>query len=248
MNQYPKIVLYVRRARKYFNGEINFGEGRDRAESRNFKKAMHGWKMFFKMDYYHFRHRLAQIAYQSYLPNRFDQIIFWDDWDVIKKFGEDTWVIPIDEDDWISPDLVAKLREEISEEKQLITWQVFYTTQEGIARLEKNRSLYRSCCYSFRMPCHTVFLRYNVALANNAARRQRYRIEVPLAVKLDNISSLCAMYTIGSRWDLVLKTVQNRYLLHPSNLPEEYVPYVQQYNELLIDLYDSCKIKWNNQK
>lgn len=235
----PKIALCVRRSLHYFHDDLQLTEfwwwnGREK-----FRNTIKGWNLFFGMNFIEFRHRLSYIAAQTYLPNRFDHILFWEDWDVIKELDENTWLVPIDEDDWIGPHLVDELKEAIPKAEDFIEWDAVTIDCDGSSKIKHFRAVL-SCAYALKMPCEQPYITHHANTLDGKFKRVVHKLDKCLAVKLENISSVTQL---GDGIDLTIRAVQNMSLIQPSDLLTDYQPYIEQYNNLLKELRDSCRVK-----
>jgi len=229
-----KIFLIIRRNRDYF---IN-NEYKRVIIDRNplLRKNICSWNLFFRFPHLEFRRRLSQIASISYAQNTFDRIYLWGEYPEIEN-KEEVIAVPVDEDDWISKDLANTIRETDFEGKKAMMWDVINISQTG--RIFKEiRHLCRSCSYAVKTPCNRRHMVVNTTMSHKM--RKIKRISKELAVKVDNISS--RTFLGGKSFDSLMKIVKDRIVVNPANLSEEYSYRVELYNQLLLELYDSCKV------
>jgi len=203
-----------------------------------------GWNLFFKMNYREFREKLCEIARSTYVRNQFDAIFFWRDWEIIQHYGNDTYVLPIDDDDWLSPNVVSVIRKTIEERglRDLFRWDIAYTSPMGDRTTLNYEETYASCCYLARMPFPMEYLVWHQNLVFQKHSWVPYDIKQVLAVKLHNISSISYLYERRKRIDMVVRIVKERKFLTDVGLLGKFLPEVKRYNELLEELYGSCRI------
>lgn len=222
-----KVILFIRRDQEYFlEGKI---------KKHYYSPSLKGWNMFFKYPYLKFRKRLSEIASLSYSLNNFDYVYLWGDYKKLEKNKEDI-IVPIDEDDWISKDLVMTLKDFSFDEKRIVRWNVTSISHIGKVFKEK-RGFCRSCEYAVFMPVPIKLIRTNTYISKLT---QIKKIDKALSVKIDNISSISFLW--HHSFEKILNIVKNKYLIEDIKLLKEYKNLVDLYNELLIDLYKSCKV------
>lgn len=238
---FSKIILLVRRSQDWFHGECDQLRVRDRFH-RRFRHVLGGWKMFFELPYVDFRRKLSLLARKTYLPNEFDAIFYWCDWDTISKYTDGTWVVPIDEDDWLSCRFVSVVRETVEKcsHENLIQWEVAYGNSHGDEG--SHGDLYPSCSYAVRMPFPELLMRHHWRFWRRPIdfSYSTYKVSDVLTLKIENISSISFMWHGG--FDRLIEVAKERQFLDGSVVPEEFRSYVGEYNEILRELYDSCRV------
>ena len=126
-----EIILIIRRDKNYwFKNEIN----RIKIQSYVFR-LMEIWDSFFNINIMDFRNKIRDIASSTYMDNKFDEIHLYSHIDPGKikeknelknKLYENSIIIPIDEDDWVNPNLADILRG-IKTEEQFFVWNYYKT-------------------------------------------------------------------------------------------------------------------------
>ena len=238
MTEIKKIVLCVRRSRNYFHRHSPCFDYTMCGNKTKFTSMIYGWNMFFKLNYLDFRKKMSDISYLTYLPNNFDIIFFWEDDSEIEKLEKDTWIVPIDEDDWISPYLTQTLQNQLDDNFTAIKWNVANVDMYGKSGIE-NRRLYRSCSYALKLPCDKKYIKTNVTMSRRT-HEQRYKIDDILAAKIDNVASIT--YFNDNNINSIITITKQRYLIEKTDLLKDYFCIIDKYNELLSELYDSCKV------
>ena len=227
------IILVIRRSREYY---LN-----DRVTPW-LDRQVSVWNFFYKLPYITFRHRLCDIASLTYFPNKFDKIYLWARDDEYKEMNiEGNIVIAVDEDDWISSSLAGHIRD-IDFESEVVKWNCanINTSQAIIDWGWLPLNYCASCSYAIKTPHQNV-----MNIANNVwmGRYQGpvQKIDKLLAVKVDNFASLS--WLENETVDSMLTTMQKREIVKMAAPIQEFELQVKLYNELLSELYDSCKIK-----
>jgi len=249
-----RIYLWIRRSKKYYNEIIQNPIYRstnimshltiDEDGIEHFSKAMFIWKLFFGMSYGEFRKRLVNIAALSYAPNNFDGIVEYRDVDKLEGL-KDTWILPVDDDDWLAPNCVQTVRSLDTEGKNGITWKAIGITPYntlGIDPLEwDDRCELRSCEYVIKdlgerkIESHWVMDTYN-----KTHPEQMLRLDDYLSVKLDNIGSISVVRSRNI--DELMSLMRNGILLPKFDCLKDYDHLVDLYNELLTELFASFKL------
>lgn len=110
--------------------------------------AIRSWDL--NVPYLEFRKSLRQIAEQSWPENPFNQIIQWSDRSAVEEVEAGSWLVPMDEDDWLAPRMVETVQEMAAKtEKNVITWKVHRLASDG-KQIEKN--FVESCGYALKLP------------------------------------------------------------------------------------------------
>jgi len=241
---FSKIILLVRRSQDWFHGMSDHYSLRylSNRSSRRLHHAMDGWRMFFKLPYVEFRKKLSLLARKTYLPNEFDAIFYWCDWDMISRYPDGTWVVPIDEDDWLSRRFVSVVKQAIGgcSHENLIRWDIREIDTNG-GRI-RCRGPYPSCSYAGKMPFPQLLLMCHWRFWKRPIDFPYLECGIPdiLALKIDSISSMSFMW--AGEFSRLIRVAKERIFLDGSVIPEDFRPYVGEYNEILRELYDSCRV------
>ena len=86
-------------------------------------KKINLWNSLFKIPFIEFRHELSKIAFDNHETINPDKIYYYlDDFDFTHYANKkDHWIIPIDDDDWLSNNVCTYLKD-ISTEQDVICW------------------------------------------------------------------------------------------------------------------------------
>jgi len=235
-----KVYLWIRRTKKYLDGEIDDCLRRNK---KQFVRNVCVWNLFFKMDYFTFRRKLSEISSLTYLPNNFDEIFHYEDWDRLGK-SDKALLVPIDEDDWVHPNLVETLKSFTIDGDNLLRWKTININIDGICstKLPHGCLKTRSCSYA-------ILSNYPQRMISDHQITHYYIQDFPervfdlddyLSVKIDTISSISYLREVSSeewiRFSREKKMLQYKACLYP------YRDVVKKYNELMEEFYDSSKI------
>ncbi|TWT63174.1 sulfotransferase [Rubinisphaera italica] len=115
------VVLAVRSMNHWETGINNIPKNVDTPEIR--QRIEEWWPKNFEMPFTEYRARLAQIARTNWskCPGIDSQICI-QSWEV-ERFAN-AIVIPIDDDDWLVPEIVSIVRQNLSESTHAVCWQV----------------------------------------------------------------------------------------------------------------------------
>jgi len=226
-----KIILLIRRTREYYLEDKPMSYLSERR---------YLWNLFFKLPYIEFKKRLAKIASLTYLANKFDRIYLWGEYEEVNKEGN--IIVAIDEDDWISTSLAEELRNFDFQNKPIVKWQVLNLRCDKSPFLKQVNWDDRptaSCGYAIRSPyrIECIYRAYNIMYHVN---KDAIKLDKVLSVKVDNFASIS--FLEGQTSDTLLKYMRKGYLVEQVALLHEYREQVDLYNELLLELYDSCKL------
>ncbi len=241
-----KIFLCIRRTKEYFNGKFCFDFPKKWKSSFDTNLLM--WKLFFKMDYMEFRVRLAKIASLSYNINSFDGFFEWMNWEEIEKHNN-VWILPIDDDDWLHPNILTYLRSLDISKKKFVRWNVVSVDSFGKAKSFTDTDTFgflrtRSCSFMTRWPSSDrEFIDGHTALDRHLRRNKGHLLEVKrcLSVKLGHWASISSF--VENSPDSLLSIIRQKVLLDKHELLKDYHPLIDLYNELFTDVYNSFKIK-----
>src|SRR5206468_7308983 len=97
------------------------------------------WNRTLRPGYIEFRRLIAELSASLYFNSKFDEIIQWLDRTCIAGQPAGTWVVPIDEDDWIDPQLPSTVRSAVADATEnLVTWNVVRKEANGQTKLNPN--------------------------------------------------------------------------------------------------------------
>ena len=105
------IYICVRRTTEWENEEVFLAQLQDK-----FKPKVELWNETFDMPYHQFRHRIKQIA-QVNLGRVENAVIT-----TLDRVPPGSLVVPIDDDDWLSPNLSEKISSELEDGKVGYHW------------------------------------------------------------------------------------------------------------------------------
>ncbi len=221
-----------------FNGALTIFFGKE-IKNRSF-----GWNLCFRMKYLDFRKRLSYISSFSYSPNKFDDIIPYLNIDRINNLEPGTLIVPMDDDDWFSPDLAKNLRK-IKDPKRGIHWDQYVKYEDGNIK-HQNRHIGKriheigSCCYGIKCPCEYDHLRFHWEMTKD------HMLHIPkrLSIKIEDISCVSARlhmksfitFTEYHQW--IIETLKKD-IGSTDIFPEEYSNQGRLYKELLKELLES---------
>lgn len=231
-----KIILIVRRSKSYYL------HGRVMAHMKHYQYA---WDMFFDIPYIEFRRRLSDISAMSYMYAGFDKIYFWADNKIYEKVNKPgNVVLSIDEDDWISRSVPAILRDFDFDGTNVVMWRAIHLKCDNwkiFAPIYYSKwHETPSCAYAIRTPHDVALSRESWRMHYTSSREKHVKLDKFLSVKLDNYSSI----SFAERYDIdkLIEVMKNRYIVAPNEDLEEYIDQVEAYNNLLLELYDSCRV------
>jgi len=236
-----EIILLIRRDKEYWlHNRMSFNGVVDQKFEREIWKWLIVWNLFFKMRYIEFRKRLAEISSLSYPQNNFDDIIMYWDEDKLNSLEPGTLIVPMDDDDWFSPNLVKNLRE-IKEPCKGIYWDQYVKDISG--RFEhRNRMvsdhIVDSCCYSLKTPCDYDFIKNHWSFSKD----NLHYIPKRLAVKIESLACLSVLYQLDvnvSNCKKFIKEKLKEEIRSTCAIPEEYKHQIALYKDLLKELLES---------
>lgn len=125
----------------------------------NIDSEVEGWERSFTMPYFEVRERLYEIAFGDVESLGFDAVFQHVDDKVMSEVEglSDFWVVPVDDDDWISPRLSESLRRFKSDEP-MCHWGAWRFDQTSISKgrpelkvdFRSGLDMVRSCAYAVR--------------------------------------------------------------------------------------------------
>jgi hypothetical protein len=244
-----KVILIIKRDYDYWRyGAITRGDNGKRIFSKEFEffkgveEAIKKWDLIFNMKYIYFRKELHKIASKTYLENNFDHIIFYEDDEYMEKMiKDDDIVVPIDEDDWIHPNLANILRE-VKSDSKVIAWDT--------KRVEDNRGL--KIMFDADSDIHPCVHTAGYAIRGNDSikikkhwkveKKDSYHINKTLGVWVNSVGSTTSLY---DHFYCSYSDVK-KYMMDDINasfdLPEEFREQWSLYKNLLKELVNSSKI------
>jgi len=243
-----RVILLIRRSTDYYlENKLTMPscEGRENRPPWNEYRlttlnAIGWWNELFKIPYMAFRKRVRQIPAQLVADSQFDMVLNHFDWQAIEQFRRfrNTWVVPLDEDDWPDPQLPEILRKVSIGKFDGVFW-----------------NAYRICdCNSNFITCDQEYYKNSALLSNAYAvradapadvlvghvRAQRYltnahlnvrHLPWPLTVKVDSPSSMSLLRAVESKAHL--KDLVDRFKNKNLTLPSEYQGPYRQYQKLI---------------
>lgn len=195
-----KLVLMIRRTWGYYkDGTIDL-RGIVGSEQRSLAtEAIEGWDL--AIPYLQFRSRLRDIAEGSWLSNRFDRRVMWSNQKAVKFLRPGTWLLPMDEDDWLAPGAATAIRRAMTEEQNLITWKVHRTAADGTV---VSKEFIESCGYAVRLPCPWTIITNHMVAAGDAG----CRIDEVLAVRNETVASVAYLANRADRKAVIAKALR----------------------------------------
>jgi hypothetical protein len=236
-----KVIILIRREREYYltrnTNVFTWNTGCFRA----LKERVEAWNFFFKMKYDDFKTKLSEIAYLTILRNNMDALYLWSDWDSFSNMGEDTWIVPIDEDDWVFPNMVDVIREE--ENHPVYYWKSIHISREGNTetQLRGIDGCIPSCSYSLQLPSKTIFIRAH-GVTDKKYGSSFHLIDQVLTVQVKSIGSVSSLVWYTKTIEEIRSCVKRRPFLKNTEELKGFSEEIKKYNEVLAELYDSCKI------
>lgn len=221
-NKEMKVYLLIRRTKKYYEtGEMDIPP--EITYKSQLIERLKSWP--FGMDYMEFRSRLRKISESSL--KGFDEIIPWANIEKVRSL-ENGWLLPIDEDDWLAPDIADRIRSFRFEQSKL-GWRVYRFEADG--RVVYNPFI-ESCGCAFGLPTKLENEILNhMEIANNLVTMNDV-----LSVRNETISSLSYM---GARYYATFEeSIKKSLSSSPFGLPEIFKPQYEMYMNLLSEVND----------
>jgi hypothetical protein len=232
-----RVFIVIRRSENYFHGKMNYVKIQN-SFYQDFRKGVIAWNLLYGMPYLEFRRKLSDIAYSSYPMRSIDGIFHWFNWDAIKDLGKDTWVFPIDEDDFLAPNTIDYLKE--LEEHEFYWWVPPCVGADG-NRFRKYPGTIASCSYVVKMPIHEACVEFH-KFATKMEGVERFKINKPdLSFWLKGVSSVSFLSRKGRRINEIFCPAKEKSFIKKVKPLKIYFPLIDKYNELLEELYDSFK-------
>jgi hypothetical protein len=146
----------IRRSRDYWlNGVVNLLDQLSEEEAVIARPKLDWWQRTFPMSYLEFRRALRKIAIATYDENSFDEILCWSDREAVERQPENTFLFPIDEDDWLSPCASQEIRRLLVQSPDICRWSVARKQFNGVFAINPS-SFVESCGYVLRLPASWV--------------------------------------------------------------------------------------------
>jgi hypothetical protein len=243
MNQ---LILLRRMSRGFLTGH-SANDGWPDNTAPEFTQAVDNWNTTFNLTYLTFRRRLNEIANNSLNADVFDIYLPYHNDDVIFNLGNSSYsayyVIPVDDDDWLHPNLYGILSPIINDCTDLhFAWNVEEQLRGSYAynlRQPFDKKYLLSNSYCVKLPCyypwlsrHTVYTQY---LLQHGI--QPNIVKQTLAFKLNHPASY--YYLCKYPIDVIVDMVNQHLLGAPKFMSEMdtiFLPQYYDYIELLKEL------------
>lgn len=162
-------------------------------------RAIAWWNELFRTPFLEFKRNLAKVATRYYVHSNYDCILQHLDYRHLTAIGNlhNTWIFPIDEDDWPHPDLPNILRKVNTKKFDYILWDVHRICVLGRQCVKADVDYYDqniiiSNSYAIRPEERHAHMAYHGRI-DHIMRKEDTRtkyIKRSLGVKVDNPSSL----------------------------------------------------------
>jgi len=140
------LVLLIRRTESYWrDGKIDLH--RIIKDTTKVEKAISKWDL--NVEYLAFRKKLREISELTITQNNFDMIIPWSDKGAVESLPDGTWLVPMDEDDWLAPDFTNVFKNTVVSQSEVVTWPTHRTHANGSTVVN---NFVESCGYAVRLP------------------------------------------------------------------------------------------------
>jgi len=210
-----------------------------------FRPKMEAWDATFSLPYARFRQRLTEIARENWSRVRDARVVGLDD------VPDGCLAVPVDDDDWFAPDLVARLRVALDGRPRGLLWTrwILEARPWGLRRLRGRRAEERFTCGSNNYAVVTGGT-WTIALPGHGKASRQFdahpdrvrRIDARLSVQNRNLSS---QTVLGWRTGIIPRSrLRRRYrryrrLYDPTALPPDLAwaqPCVEAMAGLMADL------------
>ncbi|MGC4031631.1 MAG: hypothetical protein QM754_07850 [Tepidisphaeraceae bacterium] len=234
----PRVVLAIRRSKTYWlDSKIDPSDVLNGTEIDQANASIKWWNRTLRVSYQDFRRQIQALAATSHEQARFDEIIPWTDIDTIQKQLPGTWIVPIDEDDWIDPSLADVLRLAVRvKNAKVAVWDVVRREADGRAALNPNPFI-ESCGYAVRLPFPMAAIQDHMELGpSDAVRSEAWCIPIEqiLSIRNQTPGSLGFLAT-ESVAQIVESIALSRNRLS-DDLPPPFLRYLQSYRKILDSL------------
>lgn len=174
-----KVTLVIRRIEDYLHGNFcNFGTKstsifnfNNDENSKNTRAKINYWNKNFSIPYIEVRKKLFDIAFKNIESFGFDSVFDRVNDDVLQKIStlnDDHWIVPVDDDDWISIYLADALRN-LNCNERMCHWTCCLFSQNSIFEGNpnfvedqmSNRGVMRSCSYAIRPSLGSEIIMYH---------------------------------------------------------------------------------------
>jgi len=230
-------VLLIRRKKQYYeNGILGW------SIHHFYKELIQPWNFFFNLKYLDFRKKLAAIAQETFDQNKFDQIIPYEDFERVRKLSPGTLLLPIDEDDFLAPNMILELEKEF--DGRDLYWDVFRVKSKGRVSYIKGtaRWLVASCGYCVQLPTRSSQITYHWCFKKE---NMKY-INKLYSLKLNAISSISLIRSNHNpTFEYHIKEIVS-WLNSEYKIPEEFRVSFDKYRDLLRELLESCRFPYGD--
>ncbi len=229
-----KKVLLIRRTKKYYeNGIIGW-------KIHNFYPSMvKFWNFSFKMKYLQFRKKMTAIAQETFEQNNFDYIIPYKDVKRIKRFAKGTLLIPIDEDDFLSPNMISEIEKEF--DNRNFYWDIIRVKSKGCILQRKGKDTYisESCSYGVKLPIDFSQIMYHWKFNRDNGKY----IQKVYSLKIDTPGSISVLRRNPRTFEFCIKEIF-LWLNYEYKIPNQFKIYFEKYIDLLKELLESCRLPY----
>lgn len=198
------------------------------------------WDDHFAMPWKRVRTVLNAIAGTTRLAAKFDAIAMWWDQFLLNSVPNGTIIVPIDEDDWVHPNLPAILRAAPSD-NAVVRWRTYLGLPDGNWKIDCNDHLLRSCAYAMRTPVTDWSSAKWHTAANDWVKTQKvHDLSGPLSFYVATPASLSVLRTndLGS-----IRAMVHKFATGAKPPPPEFEAPYQRLVQLMVDLWESRKQK-----
>lgn len=232
------IICQIRRNKEYWlHSVINFDIFINNQHLDRFKAYIFLWDMSFRLKYIDFRKKIRDIAFTTIEDNNFDNVLLFN--------GDGTYkdsdlVIPVDEDDWFSSQLLNIIRAKTISYKRIF-WNGYY-------KYNNDGKLYHvaepkgtgSCNYGLIAP-----FKFNELQDHTKFKKEgSYYLPQKLSLKNTNPASLTSMMKWFTGSAQSCRNIVMNHISHSLNdniiYPDEFSDKHLKYIELLRELRDSA--------
>jgi hypothetical protein len=231
------IVLMIRRSEAFWrHGTIDPGFIiRNPEKAAKVSAAIEWWNTKFWFSYIDFRMALRSLALELHRQAGFVEIVPWQDQGAVARFPENSWLVPIDEDDWIAPGMAHRLRSVCSNcTFNTVTWDVIRKSADGATAINPN-TFVESCGYACRLPFDWLPICNHMHIK---APSKRDIAEV-LALRNETPASMAFLYK--NSIDDVLPALRRAVAATGEGVPPEFLGVWIDYQSLLKRLLASLR-------
>ena len=234
MTRMLDFVLMIRRSQQYWlSGDIKMPSTVSPSSGDKVKGAIQWWDSTWRLKYLSYRHRLREIAEATHSANRFDQTVHWSNREALCRLATGSWIVPLDEDDWLHPELVPDLRKQLLTcETNVYRWGVLRRSFQGKVSANPN-SFVESCGYAVRSPVQWQWLVDHMSLPAT------HILMSPRAVRNETVGSL-GVFINNSREEIMLGLHNAIESYEEEDFPEPFRIQGKQLNALYKDLWSSA--------